>query len=75
VRVEGILDGSMYVGKPNHLYIQRNLNIKLFTAQHIALFCTDETGRRQHLRVSGRLDYQQLIGTNSRAKRLAEWMI
>ena len=36
VRVEGILDGSMYVGKPNHLYIQRNLNIKLFTA-HVAL--------------------------------------
>jgi hypothetical protein len=32
VRVEGILNGSMYVGKPNHLYIQRNLNIKLFTA-------------------------------------------
>jgi hypothetical protein len=37
VRVEGILDGSMYVGKPNHLYIQRNLNIKLFTATETAL--------------------------------------
>jgi hypothetical protein len=36
VRVEGILDGSMYIGKPNHLYIQRNLNIKLFTAKEPA---------------------------------------
>jgi hypothetical protein len=45
------------------------------TPRHVALFCTDETGRRQHLRIDGRLDYQQLIGTNSGAKRLAEWMI
>jgi hypothetical protein len=45
------------------------------TPRHIALFCTDEIKRRQHLRVSGRLDYQQLIGTNGGAKRLAEWMI
>jgi hypothetical protein len=46
------------------------------TPRHIALFCTDETERRRHLRVSGRrLDYQQLIGTNGGAKRLAEWMI
>jgi hypothetical protein len=34
------------------------------TPRHIALFCTDEAERRQ-----------QLIGTNSGAKRLAEWMI
>jgi hypothetical protein len=27
------------------------------TPQHIALFCTDETERRRHLQVSGRLDY------------------
>jgi hypothetical protein len=45
------------------------------TPQHIALFCTDEIERCQHLRISGRLDYQQLIGTNGGAKRLAEWMI
>jgi hypothetical protein len=46
------------------------------TPRHIALFCTDETERRRHLQVSGRrLDYQQLIGTNGGAKRLAEWMI
>jgi hypothetical protein len=45
------------------------------TPRHMALFCTDEAERRQHLRVGGRLDYQQLIGTNSGEKRLAEWMI
>jgi hypothetical protein len=45
------------------------------TPRHMALFCIDEIGRRQHLQVGGRVDYQQLIGTNSGAKRLAEWMI
>jgi hypothetical protein len=45
------------------------------TPQYIALFCIDETERRRHLQVSGRLDYQQLIGTNGGAKRLVEWMI
>jgi hypothetical protein len=45
------------------------------TPQHIAFFCTNETEHRQHLQVSGWLDYQQPIGTNGRAKRLAEWMI
>jgi hypothetical protein len=41
----------------------------------MALFCIEEAGRRQHLRVGGRLDYQQLIGTSRGAKALAEWMI
>ena len=45
------------------------------TPRHMALFCTEEAGRRQHIRVGGRLDYQQLIGTNRGAKALAEWMI
>jgi hypothetical protein len=41
----------------------------------MVLFCTEEAERRQHLRTGRRLDYQQLIGTSSGAKRLAEWMI
>jgi hypothetical protein len=41
----------------------------------MALFCIEETGRRQHLYVGRRLAYQQLIGTSNGAKRLAEWMI
>jgi hypothetical protein len=45
------------------------------TPQHIALFYIDETVHCQHLRVGGQLDYQQLIGTNSRVKRLTEWRI
>jgi hypothetical protein len=45
------------------------------TPPHMALFCTGEAGRRQHLRTGGRIDYQQLLGTNSGAKRIAEWMI
>jgi hypothetical protein len=45
------------------------------TPWHMALFCIEEAGRRQHLQVGGRLDYQQLIGTNRGAKALAEWMI
>jgi hypothetical protein len=36
------------------------------TPRHMALFCIEE---------GGRLDYQQLIGTNRGAKALAEWMI
>jgi hypothetical protein len=45
------------------------------TPRHMALSCTDETERRQRLRTGGRvLDYQQLIGTNSGVKKLAEWM-
>lgn len=45
------------------------------TPRHMALFCTEEAERRQHLRTDGRVDYQDLIGTNNGAKRLAEWMI
>ena len=42
------------------------------TPRHMVLFCTNETERRQHLRVGQRMDYQQLIGTNSGARKLAE---
>jgi hypothetical protein len=45
------------------------------TPRHMVLFCTDEAERRQHLRTGRRMDYQQLIGTNSREKWLAGWMI
>jgi hypothetical protein len=45
------------------------------TVRHMALYCTDETERRQGLRMNGRLNYRRLIGTASGAKRLAEWMI
>ena len=45
------------------------------TPRHMSLYCTEETERRQHLRTGRRLDYQQLIGTNSGARKLAEWMI
>jgi hypothetical protein len=45
------------------------------TVRHMALFCTEEAGRRQHLRINGRLDYRQLVGTNNGAKKLAEWVI
>jgi hypothetical protein len=45
------------------------------TPRHMTLFCTDEAERRQHLRTGWRIDYQQLIVTNSGAKKLAEWMI
>ena len=41
----------------------------------MALFCTDKAERQQRLRMDGRVNFQQLIGTNSGAKRLAEWMI
>ena len=41
----------------------------------MALYCTEEAERRQHLRTGQRLDYQQLIGINSGAKKLTEWMI
>ena len=47
------------------------------TPRHMALYCTEEAERRQHLRTGPgrRLDYQQLIGTNSGVRKLAEWMI
>jgi hypothetical protein len=41
----------------------------------MAFYYTEEVERRQHLRTGWRLDYQQLIGTNRGAKKLAEWMI
>jgi hypothetical protein len=41
----------------------------------MALYCIEEAERRQGLRTNRRIDYQQLIGTASGAKRLAEWMI
>jgi hypothetical protein len=45
------------------------------TVRHMALYCTDETERRQCLRMNGRLNYGRLIGTASGVKRLTEWMI
>jgi hypothetical protein len=45
------------------------------TPQHMALFYTEEARRRQHLRTGRRLDYQQLIGTSSGAKRLARRLL
>jgi hypothetical protein len=45
------------------------------TPRHIALYCTEESNRRQQLHTGGRMDYQQLIGTNGGARKLAEWMI
>jgi hypothetical protein len=60
---------------PGVLSAQCNCSAGEETPQHIALFCTDETERRQHLQIGGRVDYRQLIGTNSGAKKLVEWMI
>ena len=41
----------------------------------MALYCTEEADRHQHLRTGGRIDYQQLVGTNGGARKLTEWMI
>jgi hypothetical protein len=42
------------------------------TPRHMVLFFTEETGQRQHLRtgisISGKIDYQQRIGTSKGAK-------
>jgi hypothetical protein len=43
--------------------------------RHMVLYCIEEAGRRPGLRTSDRVNCQQLIGTASGAKRLAEWMI
>jgi hypothetical protein len=43
--------------------------------RHMALYCAEETERRQHLRTNGRVNYQQLKRTNGEAKRFSEWMI
>jgi hypothetical protein len=45
------------------------------TPRHIALYCTEEAGRRPGLRTNGRVNYQHLIGTASGAKQLAKWLI
>ena len=45
------------------------------TPRHMALYCTEEAERRQHLWMGRRMDYLQLIGTNGGARRLAEWTI
>jgi hypothetical protein len=45
------------------------------TARHMALFCTRERERHQHLRTNGRVDYRRLVGTNEGARKLTEWMI
>jgi hypothetical protein len=45
------------------------------TVRHMALYCTEETERRQSLRTNGRLNYNRLIGTANGARRLAEWVI
>jgi hypothetical protein len=48
------------------------------TPQHMAIYCIyciEEAERRQSLRTGGRgrVDYRQLVGTASGARRLAEW--
>src|SRR5277367_4772437 len=48
------------------------------TAQHIALYCQDEAGRRDELRreeAGGALDYRWLTGTNLGARKLSRWLI
>ena len=47
------------------------------TARHMALFCTKEAGRRQHLHDNaGRTQpYWILVGTNDGAKRFVRWMM
>jgi hypothetical protein len=45
------------------------------TPRHMALYCTEEAYRQLGLRTNGRVNYQQLIGTASGAKRLARWLI
>jgi hypothetical protein len=40
------------------------------TPRHVALFCVHEAERRQGLRTSGRVNFQQLVGTNGGAKRV-----
>jgi hypothetical protein len=42
------------------------------TVRHMALYCAEETERRQGLQMNGRLNYRRLA---SGAKRLAEWVI
>jgi hypothetical protein len=43
------------------------------TPRHMAIYCIEEAERRQSLRTGGRVDYRQLVGTASGARRLAEW--
>ena len=60
---------------PGILSAQRRCRAGEETPRHMALYCTEEAERRQHLRTGRRLDYQQLIGTNGGEKKLAERMI
>jgi hypothetical protein len=41
----------------------------------MVLFCTKEAERQQYLQVGRRVNYRELIGTNSGARELAEWII
>jgi hypothetical protein len=43
------------------------------TPRHMAIYCIEEAVCRQSLRTGGRVDYRQLVGTASGARRLAEW--
>jgi hypothetical protein len=45
------------------------------TVWHIALYCIEETEQQQSLQTNKRLNYNRLIGTASRARQLAEWVI
>jgi len=38
--------------------------------RHIALYCTEETDRRQYLRIGRYMDYRQLVGKNGGAGSL-----
>jgi len=38
------------------------------TPRHM-VYCTEEAERRQYIRTNGRVNYQQLTGTNGGAKR------
>lgn len=45
------------------------------TSRHMALLCIEEAGRRQALRTSGRVNYQQLTRTTKGARQFTEWII
>jgi hypothetical protein len=45
------------------------------TPRHMALYCIEEAERRQSIRMGGRVDYRQIIGTTNGARQLAEWKI
>lgn len=45
------------------------------TPRHMALYCTEEAGRRPGIRTNGKASYQQLIGTASGSKQFSKWLI